>query len=110
MRAFLISALALAATNAVAQGPGSRIGTTPQVPVGPEPIVTQLVERCGALRGEERERCLKRARSADPSLTKPSGPNATGMSPGRTGSTAPGTTAGTFGSSAPFATGGGRSP
>ena len=101
MRALVFPLFALAGASALAEGPGSRIGTTPQVPVAPEPVIVQLVERCGVLRGAERSRCLERARSADPSLAKPSGPHATGMSPGSTGSMAPGTTAGTFGASSP---------
>lgn len=74
--------LVIASRAALAEGPGSRIGTTPQVPTSPQPVATDLVKRCEDLRGEERERCLTRARSAAPKSVPPSGPGATGMASG----------------------------
>lgn len=70
------------AASALAEGPGSRIGTTPQVPTSPQPVASELVKRCHDLRGKERERCLVKARSAAPKSAPPSGPEATGMASG----------------------------
>ena len=89
MRFALLSfaALLACALNARAEGPGSRIGTTPQVPLPGQPVATELTQRCNALRGDERDRCLQKARTAAPSTTKPSGPESTGMGSGSGGST-----------------------
>lgn len=80
MNRIAIGVLAAAAsTSALAEGPGpgSRIGTTPDVTLPRQPVASELVKRCDALRGEERERCLTKARSA-----APSGPESTGMASG----------------------------
>jgi hypothetical protein len=66
----------------LAEGPGSRIGTTPQVPLPEQPVAPELTKRCEALRGVERDRCVKKARTAAPSTGKPSGPETTGMGSG----------------------------
>jgi hypothetical protein len=66
----------------IAQGPGSRIRTTPEVPLPPQPNATESTKRCETLRGEERERCLREAAAAAPATTKPSGPASTGMGSG----------------------------
>ena len=94
----LLLVFGIAAASAVAQNPGSRLGTTPEVPLAPQPEASQLTRRCDGLRGEERDRCLKEARSAAPSTSKPSGPEATGMAPGGAGGTAASSAAGTPGS------------
>jgi hypothetical protein len=88
MHRSLLLLLGIAAASAFAQNPGSRIGTTPEVPLAPQPEASQLTRRCDGLRGKERDRCLKEARSAAPSTSKPSGPEATGMAPGSAGGTA----------------------
>ena len=82
MQRSLFLLLGIAAASAFAQNPGSRIGTTPQVPLAPEPEATQLTRRCDGLRDQERERCLQEARSAAPSTSKPTGPGSTGMATG----------------------------
>jgi hypothetical protein len=87
------------ASAAFAEGPGSRIGTTPRVPLPPQPEQTPLTRKCDALRGEERSRCLREAREASPSTARPSGPGSTGMASGPgSGSAAAGTSGtGSFG-------------
>jgi hypothetical protein len=70
------------AANALAEGPGSRIGTTPQVPLSPQPVASELVKRCDDLRGKQREDCLVKARAAAPKSAPPSGPGSTGMASG----------------------------
>lgn len=67
--------------NAQAQ-PGSRIGTTPEVPLPPQAEQTNVARKCDTLRGKERERCLKEARAAAPRASRPTGPGSTGMAPG----------------------------
>lgn len=79
MRALVLLLIPL---SALAEGPGSRIGTTPQVPLPQQPVATELTKRCEALRGVEHDRCLKEARTAAPSTSKPSGPETTGMGSG----------------------------
>jgi hypothetical protein len=88
MHRSLLLLLGIAAASAFAQNPGSRIGTTPEVPLAPQPEAAQLTRRCDGLRGQERDRCLQEARSAAPSTSKPSGPEATGMAPGGASGTA----------------------
>ena len=97
MRSLLLLLIA-AAASAFAQNPGSRIGTTPEVPLAPRPEASQPTRLCDGLRGEERERCLQEAHSAAPSTSKPSGPEATGMAPGGAGGTAASPGAGAPGS------------
>jgi hypothetical protein len=82
------------ANPALAQGPGSRIGTTPQVPLTQQPVATEPAKQCARFRGEERERCLRKARDAAPSTIQPSVPGSTGVGSGA-GSGAAGTGAGT---------------
>lgn len=65
-----------------AQNAGSRIGTTPEVPLAPRPVASELTKRCDALRGEERSRCLREAQNDAPSGTPPKGPASTGMGSG----------------------------
>jgi hypothetical protein len=86
----------------LAEGPGSRIGTTPQVPLAPQPVASELTQRCERLRDEERERCLREAKSATASATKPSGPETTGMGSGAGAGSSAGTSGGgSFGAAAP---------
>lgn len=84
---------------ALAEGPGSRIGTTPDVPA-PPPTSTQEVKRCESFSGERKERCLREMRAA--AGLRSSGPEATGMGSGAGAGAASGTTGGaSFGGSAP---------
>ena len=60
-RLLFIALLGIAAV-AIADGPGSRIGTTP---VQPQPAgpVDKDVQRCESMSGEQKERCLRAPRS-----------------------------------------------
>jgi hypothetical protein len=73
--------LAGAAGNAHAQ-PGSRIGTTPEVPLRPQAEQPGVTRKCDTLRGKERERCLKEVRAAAARTSRTTGPASTGMAPG----------------------------
>lgn len=85
--------------NGYAQ-PGSRIGTTPEVPLPPQAEQTSVTRKCDTLRGEERDRCLKQARAAAPRTSRPTGPALTGMAPGAgTGSGASSIGGSSFGAS-----------
>lgn len=79
--ALLMASVAGIAGNAQAQ-PGSRIGTTPEVPLPPQAEQTSVTRKCDTLRGKERERCVKEARAAAPTTSRPTGPGSTGMAPG----------------------------
>lgn len=88
-----------AAANGYAQ-PGSRIGTTPEVPLPPQAEQTSVTRKCDTLRGEERDRCQKEARAAAPRTSPPTGPASTGMAPGAgTGSGATSAGGSSFGTS-----------
>ena len=99
MRRTALALLLLAASSALAEGPGSRIGTTPQVPLPPQPEATKLTRKCDDLRDEARARCLREAQSAAPSTARPTGPGSTGMAPGASAGNAAASTGAT--SSAP---------
>jgi hypothetical protein len=95
----LLVALVAGGANAYAQ-PGSRIGTTPEVPLAPQAEQTSVTRKCDTLRGEERDRCLKEARAAAPRTSRPTGPASTGMAPGAgTGSGASSIGGSSFGAS-----------
>lgn len=87
-----------------AEGPGSRIRTTPEVPQAMElthaPTPPE-VKGCDRLRPEQRDRCLAALRESTPGRT-PSGPEATGMGTGAGVGASSGTSGGAgFGGSAP---------
>jgi hypothetical protein len=95
---------ALLAAAAWAEGPGSRIRTTPEVPqpmgLGPAPSIDEA-KACERWSGERRDRCLERLRETAPDR-RPSGPEATGMGSGAGAGATSGTTGGaSFGGSAP---------
>ena len=77
--------LAACSCSTWAEGPGSRILTTPevpqptQVPAPPEP--SRRIAACDALRGEARERCLREQREPDIER-RTVGAGATGMGSG----------------------------
>ena len=93
--------LALSLPCAVlAEGPGSRIGTTPDVPAVPPATSTKDGKRCETFSGQRKERCLREMRAA--AGLRSSGPEATGMGSGAGSGAASGTTGGaSFGGSAP---------
>ncbi len=91
------------AITAWADGPGSRIRATP-FPSQPSGAVDRDLQRCEALPGEEKERCLRTLRDAGRRDERPPhagpgperGPESTGMSAGA-GNTGPGVGGGTTG-------------
>jgi len=91
------------ASAAWAEGPGSRLRTTPQVPTLPQassPTPAEDTKRCDPLPREQRERCLAEARATIE--RRPSGPEGSGGGSGAGSSSSTGTTGGgTFGGSAP---------
>lgn len=99
-----VCALGLFALTAAAEGPGSRIRTTPEVPqtMGSVPADVPRAEarRCDGLQGERLAQCRVDSRREADAERKSSGPEATGMGSGA-GATS-GTTGGaSFGGSAP---------
>jgi len=99
-----VCALGLFALTAAAEGPGSRIRTTPEVPqtMGSVPADVPRAEarRCDGLQGERLAQCRADSRREADAERKSSGPEATGMGSGA-GATS-GTTGGaSFGGSAP---------
>jgi len=100
-RIAFILAIGFAAT-AYAEGPGSQVRTTPQVPLAtpmPTDAPTQDQKRCDALSAERRQQCLADLRSPTPQST---GPQSIGGGAGAASGAASGTTGGgTFGGSAP---------
>src|SRR5689334_19680306 len=102
-RAFVAFALALAALPALAEGPGSRLRTTPEVPpLRPaQKEAAKETMRCERLPVEVMQRCLAQAR-APTAERKPSGPESTGMGSGAGAGSNSGTTGGAgFGGTAP---------
>ena len=99
-----IAALALLAATvcAYAEGPGSRIRTTPEVPRLPDVSDQQDATRCERLRGDERDHCLREHDKRAPATSKPSGPETTGMGSGAGSGVTTGTSGGgSFGNAAP---------
>jgi len=97
--------LAFVALAAWAEGPGTRIRTTPEIPQAMElsqpPVPISQAKQCDGLRAEARERCLRRARATDVER-RTSGPEATGMGSGAGAGASSGTTGGaSFGGTAP---------
>ena len=97
----LVFALLLAVSTAsFADGPGTRIRTGPAAPQPAGPAAERDLQRCDAMRGEAKERCMRELRAAiraddrAPPHAGP-GPEATGMGSGAGG------TASTSGGTAP---------
>ena len=67
-----------AATGGTAEGPGSRILIAPSGPQQTSPAAERDLQRCEALSGEEKERCMKDVRAAITAGEKQRGPEATG--------------------------------
>jgi hypothetical protein len=77
----VFAALLLAlAGSAFAEGPGTQIRAGPPLTQPPAPAAERDRERCQALRGEEKERCLKDLRAAATADEKARGPGAVGGS------------------------------
>ena len=102
IRSCAVAALLSFTLNAWADGPGTRIRDTP-LPSRPAAAVDRDLQRCDAMRGDEKERCLRalrdaarrdeRAPHAGPGPER--GPESIGMGSGSTG---PGVGGGTTGS------------
>ena len=105
MRFIAVAATVAMATAAWAEGPGSRLRTTPDVPppasAATPSTAAQEEARCIHLQGQRKERCLRELRAAPPGRP-PSGPESTGMGSGAGSAAGSGTTGGaSFGGSAP---------
>jgi len=104
MRALAFTFAFACALAARAEGPGSRIGTTPEVPPLAPPSMTtpspQDAKRCDPLTGARKEQCLAAWRTeADRSSN---GPQSIGGASGAGSGASSGTTGGaSFGGSAP---------
>jgi hypothetical protein len=101
-RLWIALLLALSASPAMAEGPGTRIRSGSQLPQPPQiVIVPRAPDACARLQGAERERCIQNERR--PAQTGPNrGPGSTGMGAGAGASSTGGTTGGgSFGASAP---------
>ena len=100
--ALLLFAAPFASLSAFAQDAGSHLLTTPEVPLAPQPVVTDATKRCDTLPREERERCVRNAQAREPSRTPLRGPESTGMGSGAGVPAASGSSGGaSFGGSAP---------
>ena len=99
--AFLLG-LAFAGT-ALAEGPGSQLRATPEIPQAtpmPTNPVRQDQKRCEALPAEQRQQCLAELRTVP--TPRPNGPESIGGGAGVATGSSSGTTGGaTFGGSAP---------
>jgi hypothetical protein len=68
----LFVALLGAAAVAIADGPGSRLLTTPEAPKpGVSPAAEKDQQRCEAMAGEQKERCMRALRSATGATARP---------------------------------------
>ena len=63
-RSFVIAALLGLATASFADGPGSRIRAGPAAPQPPSGAAERDAQRCDALRGDAKGRCLRELRAA----------------------------------------------
>lgn len=105
IRSYAVFTLVSFTLNAWADGPGTRIRDTP-LPSRPAAAVDRDQQRCEAIRGDEKERCLRALRDAarrdaPPPHAGPGperGPDSIGMGSGA-GSTGPGVGGGTTGGS-----------
>jgi len=88
------------ATVAVADGPGSRIRATPGTPqpAGAGPLDKDL-QRCEAMSGEQKQRCLRALRSAERSVERPPHEGPGPESPGPSANSGTGATSGATGAS-----------
>jgi hypothetical protein len=82
---FILIALLALSTASLAEGPGTRILTTPSGPQRASPATERDLQRCEALRAEEKERCMKAARASAAADEKTRGPEATGTASGASG-------------------------
>ena len=89
----LLLALVAVSTASFADGPGTRILTTPSGPQRPSPAAERDLQRCEALRDEAKERCMKDVRAAIAADEKQRGPEATGAGSGASSGTAGGASA-----------------
>ena len=99
----LLFAFAVASGTALAEGPGSQLRSTPEIPQAtpmPTNPVRQESKRCEALPTEQRQRCLAELRTAP--TARPNGPESIGDGAGTATGASSGTTGrATFGGSAP---------
>jgi hypothetical protein len=100
LRSLLLVALLGFAAASPADGPGSRIGIGPPLQTG-RPAAERDLQRCQAMRGEEKDRCMKNLRAAAAADEKARGPEATGAGPSAGSGTAGGTSSGTSSGAAP---------
>jgi hypothetical protein len=98
VRALLLLCAAMIAAPALAEGPGTQIRAAPAAPRQLSPAAERDADRCNAMRGEQRERCMKNLRAAASADDKARGPEATGAASGASGSS---TTGASGGSTAP---------
>jgi hypothetical protein len=102
----LISAVAfsLVTLAAWAEGPGTRIRTTPEVGQPTElirpPTPARQATLCDSLRADARERCLRQSRETEADR-RTSGPHATGMGSGAGSAATSGASDAAIGASAP---------
>jgi hypothetical protein len=84
MRSVLAISLVFIAHLACAEGPGSRLRSTPEVPQPPaksDSTARDPAKACAELGGERRTRCLAQVRNS-PTPLGSNGPPATGMGSG----------------------------
>ena len=101
IRFYAVATLLSFTSNAWADGPGTRIRDTP-FPSRPAAAVDRDLQRCEAMRGDEKERCLRALRDAARPDDRPPhagpgperGPESIGMGSGA-GSTGPSVGGGT---------------
>ena len=100
MKRLLFVILLGTAAVAVADGPGSRIRATPgpAQPAGAGPLDKDL-QRCEAMGGEQKERCLRALRSAERSVERPPHEGPGPQSPGPRANSGTGATSGATGAS-----------
>lgn len=104
MRAIIVALGLLVTTLALADGPGTRLRTGPGAaqPIGP---IERDAQRCDALQGQAKERCMRelRAAMAGPQRAPHEGPGPEAIGGTTAGSGASGGTTGgaTFGAPAP---------
>jgi hypothetical protein len=92
---FLLLALVAVSTASFADGPGTRILTTPSGPQRSSPAAERDLQRCEALRDEAKQRCMKDVRAAIAADEKQrGGPEATGAGSGAGSGASSGTSGG----------------
>ena len=100
MKRLLFIFLLGTAAIAVADGPGSRIRATPGLPqpAGAGPLDKDL-QRCEAMSGEQKDRCLRALRSAERSVERAPHQGPGPESPGPSANSGTGATSGATGAS-----------